>query len=80
MISLPVNASDTGKTAVAAGETNVNAVEMEFLSSFTVADALKPGRIPEDNLQRIELWDTQIEPPHELPAIRPLTVVAAAEK
>ena len=68
------------KIAVVVGFTNVKAVEIEFLSSFTVADALKPGRMPEDNLHRMELCDTHTEPPQELPAILALMVVAAAEK
>jgi hypothetical protein len=58
----------------------VNAVEIEFVSSFTVTDAPKPGRIPEDNLHRMELSDTHTEPPQELPAVLALMVVAAAEK
>jgi hypothetical protein len=58
----------------------VNALEIEFLSSSTVTDALMPGRMPEESLHRMELWETHIEPPQELPAARALTVVAAAEK
>ena len=78
--SLPVVPHDNGNTAVAAGLTYENAVDIEFLRLFTVADTLKPGPTPEDSLHRMELWDTQDEPPQELPAVRALTVVVASEK
>ena len=58
----------------------VKAVEMEFLSSSTVMDALMPCRMPEASLHRTELCETQVDPPQELPAVRAFTVVAAAEK
>jgi hypothetical protein len=81
-MSLPVDASDAASTkaAVVTGLTYVNEVETEFLSSFTVTDAPKPGRIPEASLHRMELCETQTDPPQVLPAVRAFTVVAAAEK
>ena len=77
---LPVVTHDTGDTAVAAGLTYEYEVENEFRRLFTVADTLKFGPIPAESLHRMELCDTQNEPPQELPAVRAFTVVVAAEK
>ena len=76
----PVTASNAVSTLVIPGFTYKNAADIEFLRSFTVTLALDPGSIPEVSLHRIQLCDTQNEPPQELAAVRALTVVAAAEK